>query len=1325
MKLFSTKELVKQLKEYDDYSLYILKSIYGLLSSENTHNRLCGAKLLYTLDIFDYFFEFKLEGSSSTTDYVYLQFKELQQAGQTDTNKQKSEIKKILALDHVETEFLDNKDIQLDGSINIVLKTAESKEKNIENIFDFFEAINLILLSPDWFKRHGGFIAYCAIIASSAGWNFDVDILEQPKEMEDNGKRGNTERKNHGRTKVTLGGDIFNKIFEILKNDKFNDFQGDVTSSPVKEAASVLLKYIYPMLNNKLILHEVTHLLVSEDWQEQFSGLLALSQLKEHFTQDLIDGTGLLENFLEMLVTLLDSYDEDVKFHSADLLSFIMDNFKVDELTVKRIKDSCWNLVENDIDIAHSKASILILLKSIYSKTQQEPPASFSCLYPCFTSPTAIVRDSALHLTIIFDGEEFLYLLSEGVLLENNGVYKHLKILLDKIAKTDKAVLIKFADHFFKILSRSLYIPYSEDDFACYDDIFFTPDGIKSIGSTVVLDNRAALLRVLLEIEGIGPIDGTAILGSTMKELYLLKHSKVTVEQQTKRLKEEGKQWKLDEDAEQSLEEAMKMYSPLKKMPLKEFKAIISNPFHYSLFPLCIENCTDFIRLVACRGIKRYVEFDLYFRLESSRIFLEVFSETVIQATMSTMQLESIVENTAQYLIKSSNMLKEEEDSIAKPLKKQVEKGPVNTQTYASLVLEQSIKNATIFFEILGRKLLDLNVFNIILKGTDRLAFFRHTVGIYVDDSRIDEVFEEALEKKHIKTLKKLISAMRYNCLFVRKVLETADIALLSELIDVSDPTFNILFVKLILKSTGSDASRSLLSKVLCTLHFGINSAIKDEYLLAMLEKEKDEVRMIVDPEQIKEYPLEIEHSIELRSYQKEGIKWISFLNRFGLNGILADDMGLGKTVQVLCFILNEMYLKGKLKKEELHVKEAIRNSKMRVLILCPSSLSFHWKDEMLRFFKVTSSVYEIKKGIQSQNIIICSYDSFRRDNVLETIHWDFVVFDEGHVLKNRKTVLFTKCKKLHANSKIILTGTPIHNSVDDLFSIFDIMMPGYLGSEDSFSSQYSCRVTDKNVQQMEARLQALHKKTLPFILRRLKSEVLKDLPPKVIKDLCIEMSQEQTDLYKRISQDEDERDYSSGYTALKNNTLVKIRDCLKASSHPFYFNKAISSTKTATLLEIFSMCENSKILVFFQLKSTIDFVLEETGIKNALRLDGTIPVLQRSEVVSKFNSEAIPYLFLTTSIGGLGLNLTSADVVVFYEHDWNPFNDLQAMDRAHRLGQKKTVNVFRLICKNTVEEKVMNYQNFKLYVAGSIITQQNNEIKKMDTKDLLERFQE
>lgn len=155
----------------------------------------------------------------------------------------------------------------------------------------------------------------------------------------------------------------------------------------------------------------------------------------------MIDGTGLLENFLEMLVVLLDSYDEDVKFHSADLLSYIIDNFKVEQGSIKRIKDSCWSLVENDIDIAHSKASILILLKSIYSKTVQEPPASFSCLYPCFTSPTAIVRDSALQLSMIFEGEEFLYLLSEGVLLEHKGIYKHLKILRDKIAKTDKDTL--------------------------------------------------------------------------------------------------------------------------------------------------------------------------------------------------------------------------------------------------------------------------------------------------------------------------------------------------------------------------------------------------------------------------------------------------------------------------------------------------------------------------------------------------------------------------------------------------------------------------------------------------------------------------------------------------------------------------------------------------------------------------------------------------------------------------------------------------------------------------------------------------------------------
>lgn len=1347
MKLFSTRELIKQLKEYDDYILYILKNVYSLISSEDYHNRLCGAKIIYSLDKFAYSFNFKLDGSSNITDYVYLQFKDIKKESNSDVHKQKKEIKKILSLEHTETEFLEQKDITDESIVDIQLKTAEYKEKAIENVFDFFEAINLILLSPDWFKRHGGFITYCAIIASANGWNFDKDMDITNTVTIDH--RENPVDK----IKISLSGDIFNKIYEILKNDKFNDFKEDVTSSPVKEAASLLLKYTYPMLNNKLILHEITHLLTSDDWQEQFASLLALSQLKEHFTQDLIDGTGLLENFLDLLISHIESNDEDVKFLCADLLVYIINRFNISEDKIYKIKEMCWEQIENDIDVAHSKASILILIKTVYSKIKMTPPSSFTSLYPCFTSPLGLVRESALELSKIFDGEEFLYLLSEGVLLELNGQYHHLDILREKIKNVDDSVLKSLYLHFYKIISGSIHLPYKEDDFACYEDTFFTIDGIKSIGPITVLNNRAALFNVFVETNTVDFEPSFSVLGESFRYISMKNKSVENV----KRIKKDANS--LESSILQSIEECFKKYNSLKKMPVNEFKNIIGDPYYHSLFPQCNDNCIELIRMKACELIFDCDNFNLYFTVENSVEFLRMFCKTI-----KDNDSDQLIINNVELLIKCTKELQDEdkikkitgknEDNIKKGsslkndenIKKITGKNEDNikkiagkkkgisddeTKSYKEIILEQTISNLKIFFEVMGSAVFSCKY---IFENPERLIFFGHTIQNYlvesnVNDERIYSVFEEGLQKRNTIVLQKFISNIDYNCIIVRRIINTDDFELLSELIDYSDPSFNVLFVKLILKSLHSNSNNGdrehLLSKIICTLHFTINPLIKDSFLIDLIEKEKEEIKMLIDPSYIKDYTVNIPMNIDLRDYQREGIRWLSFLNRFNLNGILADDMGLGKTVQTLTFILNEMSLRDKIED--------------RVLILCPSSLSSHWRDEIKNVFGLSSILHSNTSGSSSKNtctdtknnenessasskIVICSYDTFRRDLFLETQKWFFVVFDEGHLLKNRNTILYSKCQKLIAKNMTILTGTPIHNSVDDLFSLFNIILPGYLGDESSFSSYYSCKVSDKNVQVMEKRLEALHKKTVPFIMRRLKSDVLKDLPPKIIKDVSIEMNQLQKELYDKIEQGEN-YESSKGYNLLKNNSLVKLKDCLKASSHPFYFDKKIPSSKTNALLELFEMCENSKVLVFFQFKSTIDFVIEETKITNYLRLDGSVPVSQRGDIVNKFNTEATQYLFLTTAIGGLGLNLTSADVVIFYEHDWNPFNDLQAMDRAHRLGQKNTVNVFRLICKNTVEEKVMNLQNFKLYVANSLITQQNNEIQKMETKDILEKW--
>lgn len=1361
LKLYSTRELMRQLSEYEEHTLYILKNLYQLLTSESFLNRICGAKILNRMTIFEYVLEFHLS-SAKASDYVYLQFKDIKEDEELSNVRQKSVIKKMLSLEHVETEFLDAMELEK-GVGGHVHKTAEYREKDIENVYDFFEAIGLILLSPDWFKRHGGFVAYCAMISSSDPFG-DMDASSTSVCLESCAKHIMREDK----IKIKLSGDLFNKIFEILKNDKFNDFEDDITSSPVRESASLLLKIIYPLLSNDLILFEITNLLTSESWQEQFSGLIALSHLKEYFSEELVtsrtfETAGNKHTLVDLLIVLLDSDDEDVKYISADLLNDVILRFvgkrNADVDTICR---KCWEQIEDEVDIAHSKASLIILLRTIYDKFSLPSPESFAPLYPCFTSSVQLIRNCVLELSRIFDGTEFLYLLAESILLEphnENGcckaeckmVPKGLEILQAKVNGATLPVLRDFGNHFFGIISSDIGMPYKEDDFGCYEEAFFTVDGIKSIGGVHILNNRAILFSV---IRGISGIDGstTTLLGSSLCSLY--RHLCSNRDSDAKRAKVR-ENIALKDVLMESVDYDIKAYASLRRMPVQEFKAMIEDPFYHTLYPLCHEYCLEYIRMVACANLNVVVDFSPYFVLESSAKFLRIVLDAIFCGTGAhdEHRVNAVVE-AAWRLLTSLHEEKEfleisrrNSELFATECKKQHSRKKHSvyeskSKSHKEIVSEQAIDNLTVFFEVLGCRLLSLNVFESIMISSDRLVFFEHTIQFYLSchvgtRTQIVDIFNEALEKRNVAILKAFISSIEFNCLFVKHVLQTLDILLLSSLLDYSDPSFNVLFVKPVLRSMHADtpeASRmkvqGMLSRIICSLHFSPNPKIADQALLNLIAQEKEDVQMMVDPSLIREYDIKVEMKVQLRDYQKEGIKWLSFLSRFNLNGVLADDMGLGKTVQVLTFLVNEMYIRcgGSGSRS---ANKAINSSTLRSLIICPSSLCTHWRDELHRYFDVDSTLYEMKKP-KASGITVCSYDTLRRDGFLESIDWFMIIFDEGHVLKNRSTVLYSKVKALRSTKKSILTGTPIHNSVEDIFSLFDIIMPGYFGTESEFLSTYNCKITDKNVQVMESRLDGLHKKILPFIMRRLKSDVLKDLPPKIIKDLIVELNAEQLSLYTKIQQGEgqetptDEQD--GGYASLRKMSLVRTKNLLKAASHPSHFNVSIPSSKTSALLDIFTMCggENAqrKVLVFFQFKKTIDLVVEELQLTNYLRLDGTVPVSQRGLIASRFNSEPVPYLFLTTSIGGLGLNLTSADTVVFYEHDWNPFNDLQAMDRAHRLGQKNVVNVFRLISKGTIEEKVMNYQNFKLYVAKTLITQQNNEIETMDTKDILERFQ-
>jgi len=419
------------------------------------------------------------------------------------------------------------------------------------------------------------------------------------------------------------------------------------------------------------------------------------------------------------------------------------------------------------------------------------------------------------------------------------------------------------------------------------------------------------------------------------------------------------------------------------------------------------------------------------------------------------------------------------------------------------------------------------------------------------------------------------------------------------------------------------------------------------------------------------------------------------------------------------------------------------------VLVLCPSALTGHWHAEVATNFPTltTCSIKEFK----GEGICVSSYDKFRTNVAqFQAFSWSHLVLDEGHIIKNASTLLHSRVKSLSTQHRILLSGTPIQNSVSELWALFDLLMPGYLGTEKEFAKKYLRPIlkgrdgkgTTREAEAAKEKLEELHRVVLPFMLRRMKEAVLADLPPKVIKDVYVSMEGVQKKIYETLREEGDTpREYGEVSSSSKSFHYLSL--LIKTASHPAGLSladlarvsvtakeaKEATSGKISALLDLLRiMVQTSKILVFCQYKSTVDIVSKCVGDAfpemRWCRLDGTVKGEERAALAKRFNSDPeLAVMYLTTHAGGLGLNLTGADVVIFFEHDWNPMMDLQAMDRAHRLGQKKSVSVFRLITKDTIEESIMSLQRFKKYVAGTVVNQQNVEIETMDTANVLERM--
>ena len=445
---------------------------------------------------------------------------------------------------------------------------------------------------------------------------------------------------------------------------------------------------------------------------------------------------------------------------------------------------------------------------------------------------------------------------------------------------------------------------------------------------------------------------------------------------------------------------------------------------------------------------------------------------------------------------------------------------------------------------------------------------------------------------------------------------------------------------------------------------------------------------------------------------------------KYGLNGILADDMGLGKTLQALTAV-------QKAKEED---------GPMPTLVICPTTVVFNWESEIQKFAPTLSCLKlagverkQMFKEIPNYDVIITSYALVRRDiEKLKEINFRYIILDESQNIKNAMSQTAQAVKKLQAQHKLALSGTPIENKLEELWSVFDFLMPGFLFNVAEFNYRYVTPIMERQDKTVEKRLKL---QIFPFILRRMKRDVAKDLPDKVENMAYCELTDEQRDFYLEVLDSTKEELFKS----IELNGLEKSRMSIFSAllrlrqicCHPKLYDKdhvkgVMQSGKFEYLKGMLEQIiqEKHRVLLFSQFVDMLDIIkgwLERSGIPYEYLTGKT---KDRQAAVENFNNNPnIPIFLISLKAGGTGLNLTGADYVIHYDPWWNPAVEDQATDRAYRIGQTKKVFVYRLITKNTVEEKIQKLKQDKRNLVDSVISVDRNIGKTLTYADLQDIF--
>lgn len=501
--------------------------------------------------------------------------------------------------------------------------------------------------------------------------------------------------------------------------------------------------------------------------------------------------------------------------------------------------------------------------------------------------------------------------------------------------------------------------------------------------------------------------------------------------------------------------------------------------------------------------------------------------------------------------------------------------------------------------------------------------------------------------------------------------------------------------------------------------HIGLLYEISEHSELSFHRK----LERLLSFDSIEEAPIPTGFKGNLRSYQRAGYNWFHFLQQYKFGGCLADDMGLGKTVQTLAL----------LQQQKEHLK-GTNDAKTSLLIL-PTSLIYNWQKEAEKFapqlrilLHTGSNRLKDTFGFSHFDLVITTYGIVRSDEeLLRKFFFNYIVLDESQHIKNPTSKSFKAIKGLKSKYKLALSGTPIENSVADLWSQMHFANPGLLGSYSYFQKEFVAPIEKKKDEDKATRLQAIIK---PFVLRRTKDQVAKELPPKTEQTIYCEMEAEQAKVYERTKSEYrnallDNKLQNSG----KGNQIMLLQGLTKLrqiANHPkmVHEDETFSSGKFETALEMLEsiVAEQHKVLIFSQFVKHLQLFREEFDRQEIpyAYLDGSTK--NRADAVTTFKQqESIQIFLISIKAGGVGLNLTEADYVFILDPWWNPAVEQQAIDRSHRIGQTKNVFIYKFISKGTVEEKILALQTQKKALSSSLITTEESFIKSLSTEDIQE----